>query len=647
MSYVIEEVIKTMKMLDEASKKMPKPHLDPKAVKNGLELSKLVCRQAEEVVATPIMKNLMVALGDVKQYQDANGEWHTEKLKTGAKSKAVTWMNEVVHALLLKYNGPEKHEYNESCQVDDPDLYNTDCWNGWKETIWDIVPGQEEETRKAFLEFANQVTNLSVSELIALIKKDPCLQRTIEIELKLWPEVQASREVTAISDPFMSKKSGVSYPDYHNDSTKVPGTDITWGRYEIDLVKQAASKGLKNLLKFAYDNNVYTGYTRRQRGKGRPLIAQSRRSNLVVNLINGVEMEEWKKDPSLNMAFLPEDQILSQFAEMGDFLLANPDYDAYNVDGKAWDRNLGQGWVCLQDALRYILARGNYTKELVVLRYCLNSKGVLVDGLSNKVYEIFGRMFSGYLDTTLGNTGGNRLISGYYAMSTDPEYVKRVIMPTRRRNVKCVGDDTLVILKKGVLKNAVKIANNNARIVIHEDEKHARGLMFIQWRAIKVDGKWIMLYNWPRVLRSMLSKEDAKQLGQAGWTLAFYQQLGKLRMWPKYLAIVLNIAAALDKDHLMLNVPVRQIIKMANQEDSSRIKEGAKNKRAKMKRTTSTAEKLYNGNPDLPGVKRGANGELELDTNYFVKLQKELKAVYSSDFLTSNGFKVPDISKVH
>lgn len=254
MNYEVDKLISTMRYIDNQADILlsRKVRYDEAAIKRGLSISKTVCTQPEEVVATPIMKSLMLAFGDIKPVVKSDGTTTHTRLATGAKSKAVEWINKVVYAALRKYNGAEKHEYPADIPVDSKELYDIDCWNGWKKEIWDIQPGQEKQLVDGFKTYANPKTNASVEEVISYIKRSPAMQAAIKPLLAELPLTMASREIREISDPFMSKGTGVSYPDYHNDRAMfAPG--ITYAKHEIDLTNAANERGLKSLIDFAMD----------------------------------------------------------------------------------------------------------------------------------------------------------------------------------------------------------------------------------------------------------------------------------------------------------------------------------------------------------------------------------------------------------
>lgn len=645
MDYRIQEILRIMQELEESAKRMPMAKLDQTAITNGLSLSRTVCKQEEYVFATPWMKNLLVACGDVKQTL-RDGEWITEHFPVGKKSRAVDLVNRWVKAALLKFNGKERKEYDESLPVGSPEHYNTDCWLGWKEKVWDIQPGQAEERAKVFKLYGDPKTNFSYQDMVKLISKDLSFQKALLITLETLPEVRASREVTAISDPFMSKGTGVSYPDYRNDrSTRPDG--MTYGRYEIKLAQEAANRGLDALVKFAYDNNVYTGYPRNQRGKGRALEAESRRTNLVVNLVNSVEMDLWKSSKVLGTAFLDEAGIKANLVKKAEWLEANPDYVGRNEDTSGWDRSVGAGWVTLNNALRYLRANGDYTKKLVEVRHNCARKAWLVDGPNMSVRPMYGRTPSGYGDTTLQNSTVHRTLANGALLSIDPTFTEKVVYPTHYEYMDIVGDDIMTIFPRG--QEAVAKFRKyylDRGFTIHSDEKSIFGVMFIQYRLIRhpETNEWIMAYNWPRVFRSMLSKETAKQLGRGGWTLSAYQQLGKLIEYPEMCSIPLNMIAACDQFHLSLDVPVDKLKALVVEEDKNRVAQKNQSARSKMNRVLTTAERLSN-NPTLPGY-REIDGKTEIDWDYFGVIQEKLRKLYDPEFLPKLGFKNPDLSKV-
>lgn len=645
MNFVAQEVLRVLKNFRNCIQEYKPVYPEKAAVEKGLRVSANATKQEEYVHPTPIMKNAMIVHGDIKQFKGDDGEWHTERYPANGKlGKAAETFIEILGKALEREFGPRQDEYNESIPFTDLSYYVVDCWNFYDQLskkFWDIAPNMTKELLERYKVYTDSRTNMSLDQMIKMVETDPEMQRTLEIEYKIWPIVKASRDITTISDPFMSKKSGVSYPDFSNDSKTVPGTNITYGAYEIKLAKEAYERGgLNGLIEFAYQNAVNTGYMRRQMTKARALIAMSRRTNLAINLVNGVEMQNVKETKAIQIPFLNEEGILKELSYMAELCIKNNLCPA-NIDASAWDQNLGTGPLILQDAERYVLGQGSDTKQIIKMRTIVNSKSWFLNGPANKVEMIYGRQFSGYLDTTLGNTKANRTTATCSALKTSRNYVKNVIGPMKGYHIITVGDDLLIVLENySAIKTFIEHETKDFGLVIHGDEKFAKGIFFIQWRVFKLDDKYVMAYNVPRVFRSMCSKEDAKHLGRYGWTAAYYQQLGKLRMVPKALKIVVNILAAYDQYSLSLDIPVPEILKGIQEED----KLAAVQSKGK---TDTTAERMYRSNPNIAGLKIDASGKVVLDENYFEQVQQALKAVYDPEYLTKLGFSKPNLSSIH
>lgn len=647
MNYVATEVLRVLRLMRDEIRKYKPVKPSSIGLKKGLEVTRTATLQEEWVHPTPIMKNAMIVYGDVKQVRGDDGEWHTGRYPANGKlGKAATNLIAMLGRALEHEFGPRKDEYDRNVPISDPSYYVVDCWNFFdqlEKKWWDIVPNMTKELLDRYRVYTNPKTNMSLDSIIKMIETDPELQRALEIENRIWPTTRASMEISKISDPFMSKKSGVSYPDYSNDSKTVPGTNMTYGAYEIKLAVDAFRKGgLRGAIEFALRNAIYSGYMRRQMSKARALIAASRRSNLIINMVNGVEMENVKETKAIQIPFLNEEDTLKELSKICELCEKN-DIIPFNIDASAWDQNLGEGPLVLQDAERYVLAQGAFTRQLVMLRTLMNSKGYFINGqLATEPVLIHGRQFSGYLDTTLGNTKANRITATCSALKTSKSYVKDVIGPMKGYHIITVGDDLLVCLKTDEdVKTFIDHEVKDFGLVIHGDEKFARGVFFIQWRVFKLDGKYIMAYNVPRVFRSCCSKEDAKHLGRFGWTCAYYQQLGKLRMYPTALKIPVNILAAFDQYHLSLDLPVDRILEGVKQEDQLAIS------KAKGKPVESTAERMFRSNPNIAGLTQSPTGKVELDPNYFEQVQSVMKSVYDPQYLLKLGFSIPDLSNIH
>lgn len=317
-----------------------------------------------------------------------------------------------------------------------------------------------------------------------------------------------------------------------------------------------------------------------------------------------------------------------------------PDYGIYNIDGIQWDFNVGDGINSVTQAIRKIKTNGSTGKMLCDLRRRGIHSAWFVDGPNNTVRKIYGRMFSGYDDTTLGNTADSRLVTIAGCVDSDPTYSSKVYYPLNGGSVITLGDDILALMQKKAKQQFVKYLEGKGIKLHNDDSKDAYGPFFIQYRVYKdKNGKYVMGYNWPRVLRSMLSKENQKSLGKAGWTLAFYQQISKCLEIDDAFYILVNLAAAFDKDHLSLNTPISELTKQMNLEDQEKLA----SRKGNRKNAATTLEIITGGNPQALGITE----DEKLDTNFFVEVQNKARKVYNPHFLEDLGFKTPDLSGVH
>jgi hypothetical protein len=621
--FIIEEIIRLMKSNQQKANSMPLVKPDMKAVAEGLVMSKTVCAQQTEVVMTPWMKNLLEYCGDLKDGERLS----TERV---GKTKAEDLLARVVKAALLKFNGPERTEYNENASVFDLDNYNVDCWlqNKFGDYIWDIKSGQAKERAEALQQY-EKPTELTTEKMISFIKSDPVLQKAIKFVVSVYPEVKADRTIHNISAPFMNKDSNTGYPFFRNDRKNVPGSDETWGRKTIHMAEQITNN-MSNPWKI-WPYNVYTVWARNQRGKGRALEAQSRLMNLVCNSLQAPAIAKLKELPEY--VGLNDDQAQkAAMIKMGEFCEANPEYTCGNWDQSAFDRHIGEGLANLAAAIRQIKCNGQLAKELALLRYCQTQKGYCIDGANGKLSIIFGRTMSGDIDTMDQNTVINFLNDVFANMSNDKDYSNNVLYKTKYHGF-YLGDDDLSINKKDK-KAKDNYVNTSKKLLLEvNSKKYAHGLFFLQYRVCRVDGNYVMMYPWDRVFRNMLSKENKKGLGPVGWAVAGWQQLSKCAEYEPALIIVLNLILPLDKDGLFLDKPISWIKEQIQKEDKAAAE---KDKYAK-----TTASILNQGNPQQQNQFTEQGNDFDYD--YLGNLQAKLRAAIRPGFWESLGFKTPKI----
>lgn len=78
-----KQVVKVIQMFLNEKERMHLPKLDEDAISHGLRNSWNACAQPQEVVATPWMKNLLIALGDIRQQKGKDGTITHTRLEVG------------------------------------------------------------------------------------------------------------------------------------------------------------------------------------------------------------------------------------------------------------------------------------------------------------------------------------------------------------------------------------------------------------------------------------------------------------------------------------------------------------------------------------------------------------------------------------
>lgn len=599
-------------------KSMPKAVINPQERKRGLEISKLATSHPGEVAMTPIMKNMLHAFGDI-------GEG--EKLKTGApETRAEKWLAQTVEQLLLKQTKQKLDSYNTSLSLTDVRHYDVDCWLNYNpKKFRDIQPGQVEEINEMVTAYAKPT---SAMDLLAMGGQQ--LLKACELVCDELPRVSATKQIVPINLPFMTKHTNVGYPYFSNDRTTVPGTNLTYAQLTMQEAERASKLPDDQLWKWLCKNNVSTEFARFQKGKGRLIIAVSRLVNLVLNQLEAVEIQNYKTKSSLFAGYNDASYLKAILKEMTQFSQSHG-YGMYNIDYHRYDKHVNKAWIELFGAMSMYKCADARSKTLAKFRAALMTDTQLVCGSMGRILEIFGRIFSGYIDTNRGGGGINGTNMTNLLMSQSDHFVRDIVTQVAHWML-VMGDDNLCITPIGFSLPRLQKDAEKYGFEIDDTSKIAFGPKFLQYRLFEYHGKEIMIYPWTRVLNSMLMKERQTGLGPCGWTLALYQQAAKLMEGPEYLANVVNIIAYFDDNHLMLDRSIDDIIKGASQEDA----EAAQGPKAS--RRESTANRLYDGDPSKA---EQFDPEGNLKPNYFREVQAAIKSVYDPSFFSKNGISVP------
>lgn len=599
-----------MDEIRDGAKDLSEPNITSQVLKNGFQVSKMACSQPDEVAMSPLMKNMLERAGDLK---------HGERLRYDSpETKAEKWLHKVEEAALLRYNADGKNGYNMSLPLDSKQFYDVDCYDNLKDNQRMIVPGLEEQRKENAIKFSEIPEEIGVRSLLL---NDVVFRKAVEIVMDLLPKVAASKEFREVNLPFMTKHSNVGYPYFRNDRRIVPKTNETYAELTM---KQSMQTPLSKL----HDYNVAALYGRNQ-GKGRLIIGTSRIINLSLNRLESREIEAYKRKCSLFAGYNDDvylKRVLTQILED----CKAKGLKCANWDQKGYDLHVAPDLIQLLGAISVLKCNGKLGRDIALERAILMQKTYAVNGMTNQLDEIYGRIFSGFIDTNRGGGIINAIVTLYNVMKQDPSYSE--VAYDLAWFMLVMGDDNLFVYS--ILNHDQYVADMaKLKFEVHPD-KQQYGVFFLQYRLFTdpETNQLIMSYPWTRVLRSMVFKETSKGLGPYGWTAAFLQQLSKLAENPTAFKIVLNILMPYDDFKFGYNMSVDQLVAGIAKED--------KLAKEKDPSATSTAEKLYDGDPSKARqFRRSPTGEIELDGNFYAEVLAKVKMYYDPRFLFDLGYK--------
>lgn len=625
----IKEIQVNMDQIDRVgSQWLRKPNVSASELKHGLEVSKLATAHPTEVPMTPIMKNMLKAFGDIKE---------GERLLTGAPiTRAEKWLNDTVESLLLQQSMKKTDSYDESLPICDIRHYWTQCWMNWDlNKFRDIGKGQVEEINETIAIYAKPTEAI---DLRSKLSNDVVFAKAVEVVADSIPTVSATRNIVEIDLPFQTKHTNVGfvpgYDGFGNDRSTVKGTNLTYAQLTMQIAET-----IKDHPELLNKYNVTTEFSRYQRQKGRLINATARIVNLVLNQLEAIEIEAYKTKSPLFAGYNDAAHLKLYLEEIADFCEKNG-YVCRNLDYHRYDWHICKQFIELLGAVSMLKCADKRSRDLAMYRAILMTRTWLVAGTLDKMLEIFGRIFSGFIDTNRGGGLINAFSMTYLLMKQDDHYVRDIVSRILHWLL-VMGDDVLAVMKR---ETSLQRLQSDAKELGHEIDdasKIAFGPMFLQYRLFTINGKRIMIYAWPRVLRSALMKERSSGLGPCGWTLSWYQQLAKLIDFnhpevTDFVAPVLNIIAYFDEEHLMLNVPLEKIFEGVRAEDTEAL---ARNKRA-----VTTAEVLYDGDPSKAAQYDKSSGKINLSVNYFDQVRQVLIRAYDPNYLKNHSISVPKLA---
>nr|UDL14605.1 MAG: putative RNA-dependent RNA polymerase [Picobirnaviridae sp.] len=612
--YMIKEIIDNYDLILREAMKIQNPRpLSQEEKENGLRVSKLGASTPKDVKMSPLVSEALKRTGE-----KVDDKWRL--MATDPETKAERWINDVELSLLNQFNGPEKTEFNENLPLTSIEHYNVQCWRNRKLNKRDIGPDQEKEREEVVDKYRRETKAMDLRKLLAT---DVVFQKAVMLVCRELPEVRANNDFNLVSQPFMNKDSNVSYPFFRNDRAVDPGTGLTYGQMAIDLAKRTPVDQL-------YKYNYTTLFGRNQKLKGRAIYATSRVVNIVLNQLEAEEISAYKEKSSLFVGYNDDTKLKEALIQMTDSC-NKLGLKCRNVDQSKFDLHVNEAFIILVGSISMMKANGTKSKRIAQERAVLATKTWLIDGLANKITPIYGRIFSGYIDTN--RMGGliNAIAVLYSIMKQDENYSDYVYKMVFWMMV--MGDDNLFIYNK-LDYDKFKADLESIGFEVNK-EKDEYGPFFLQYRLFDYNGEKVMAYSWTRVWRSILFKETQKGLGPYGWTLAWWQQIAKVIEYKPSLTILVNLVAYLDDNKLCLDMPIHELLKKIDEEDNSAKDLKARTQNARS-RFEGTWDKLSDGDPQKARFTRE-------NTDYLTSIQKAMREVYDPNFF--NKYHLPHLQK--
>lgn len=555
----------------------PDAYLSSDDAREGLRLSRNEMSQKTEVPVTPLMKHALEKFGDAK-----GAEWRLT-IDTPMTKAEEEISKRVATEIKRLFGYTPESDFDTTKPVDDFAHYGVDCVRNWKEGTDNrqVQPGQATERKEAIERF---MVKEDPETIFQKIEADPLWDLVFQDHLDLIPCIVADDDLTETKGPFENKHSNVGAPYFRNDQTVDPETGKTYGQLSFELADKILKDGLKwtDITKY----NICTGLARNQR-KGRLITALSRVCNMLINMIERPEIEAAKAIP-LFVGYNDDAKLREALRYMAHVCTKYPEIACANWDQSKFDLHINPAFIAIAGALRWFKCKGSRAKKLCEYRTALGLKSKLVDGLSGRIESIYGRMFSGGMDTNKGDGHVEANIFAYALAKMDKTYFKSIVYRFIYYML-TMGDDLLALYNRKSFDPETLTSIMREYGFELNIEKGEFGTFFLQYRFFTKDGEEHMVYAFTRVLRSMLFLERTKGLGPAGWLLAQYQQLSKLVDYPPALDAAIAVILDLDELSFGVDLSVDQIIDMVKDEDET----AANNN----KRSKSTFEALFDGDP--------------------------------------------------
>lgn len=200
----------------------------------------------------------------------------------------------------------------------------------------------------------------------------------------------------------MKKHTNVGYPYFKNDKSVVkPG--LTYG--------QLVDKEARNLSPEQVVSYPFIAFGRNQRQKARPILGGSRLQALVYNQLEAEEIRAYKHNSPMFVGYNDRTVLRQMLAKMAAFLEKRPDLTAVNRDYSQYDTTVSPALKILNGALTSLKTLDSKGKQIAFFRTISTLDNYLINGLSMKLDRIYGRIFSGEIDTNAGGGKINALVT--------------------------------------------------------------------------------------------------------------------------------------------------------------------------------------------------------------------------------------------
>lgn len=567
-SKLLPQLVAEVKEVKKLHAQQPKLEIQGSEIRKGLEVSRLAMQDVEFVNLTPYGK---------QWYRRADNTPEGKLKVTDAETKFERELTEVTQQILKEFVGDELLDYpNDIFSFDN---YRVDCWRNFKKgiEIRHVVSNMNEKREEEFRKFSKP---LSKPKLYEITQSE---QDGLQLIDELIPTVKSSDAWEDLNSMFRRKHTNVGYPWFRNDRAVDPKTKLTFG--------QLADREAKKLSPHMVVNYPFTAFGRNQRGKARPILGGSRLQALVFNQLEAPEIAAYKEKSLIFKGYLSRDELKPWLIKMGQYAAKN-NLTIINRDYSKYDTTVPQELRVLIGSISTIKAQDKKGKDIARCRILSSMKSSLIDGLSNEMYPIYGRIFSGEIDT---NAVGGK-INCYVTLSSlieDNPRNKDVFWDLIKNGIPPIlvmGDDNLTISLPA--KKLSTIIKQRYGMVVSE-EKGEANVFFLQNRVCfsKSKHELIMVTPFTRLIRTLINKERPVGLGPFGWTLATIQILSQLIEWPELMwAVTERIILPNDEYKLYLNRTWDYIIEGISKEDTDAAREQGP-------QFQSTLSKLDDGDP--------------------------------------------------